>query len=203
MTEDAIVVGAVIVDSLAQPSRVLAARRAGSHALRGRWEFPGGKVEPGETAEQALIREVQEELDVTIMLGDELTPTDKAWQLISSQLTLRLFWAEIFVGTPTLWRSHDQVRWLDPSDLMTLNWLDADRAALPAVLAELTSETEPVRPEEVAPSPENPTPGPEELVPTWEELVPQQETTPDPVAEPPEQPSANRRPKLSRRFPRR
>ena len=224
-----IVVGAIIADSLAQPRRVLAARRAHSHPFRGRWEFPGGKVEPGETAEEALVREVQEELDVTIMLGDELTPTGEAWQLISTQLTLRLFWAEIFVGTPTLWQSHDEMRWLDAADLMTVNWLDADRAALPAVLAELTSGAEPVRPEEVAPSPENLAPSPEnlapspenlapspenlapspenlapsgeELVPSWEELAPQHET-PDTVAEPAEQPSS-RRPKISRRFPRR
>ena len=134
-----VVVGAVIVDSLAAPRRVLAARRARSHALRGRWEFPGGKVEPGESAEAALVREVQEELDVTLMLGDELTPTGERWLVISSQLTLRLFWAEIFAGTPTPWQSHDEVRWLDAADLMTINWLDADRAALPAVLAELTS----------------------------------------------------------------
>ena len=92
------VVGAVIVDSLAQPDCVLAARRTKTWALSGRWEFPGGKVEPGETAEEALIREVQEELDVTLILGDELTPTDGPWQ-ISDLLTLRLFWAEIFVGT--------------------------------------------------------------------------------------------------------
>jgi 8-oxo-dGTP diphosphatase len=133
------VVGAVIVDSLAQPRRVLAARRARSNALRGRWEFPGGKVEPGETVEAALIREVQEELDVTLMLGEEITPTGEAWMTISSHLILRLFWAEIFVGTPTPWESHDEVRWLDAADLTSVNWLDADRAALPTVLAELTS----------------------------------------------------------------
>ena len=181
-----IVVGAVIVDSLAQPRRVLAARRAHSHPFRGRWEFPGGKVEPGETAEDALLREVQEELDVTIMLGDELTPTGETWQLISTQLTLRLFWAEIFVGTPTLWQSHDEVRWLDATDLMTVNWLDADRAALPAVLAELTPEPEEARSEEETP----------------EELAPQQEATSDDVAEPAEPPSSDR-PRLSRRWPRR
>ena len=197
-----LVVGAVIANSLAQPRRVLAARRAQSHPLRGRWEFPGGKVEPGETPEEALIREVQEELDVTIMLGDELMPMGEAWQLISTQLPIRLFWAEIFVGTPTPWQSHDEVRWLDAADLMTVNWLDADRAALPAVLAELT-EAEPVRPEEVAPSPEHPAPGPEKLAPSWEELAPQkEEAAPHDVAEPSEPPSS-RRPKLSRRFPRR
>ena len=142
MTEEQVVVGAVIVDSLAEPRRVLAARRTRSHALRGRWEFPGGKVEPGESPEEALVREVQEELDVTLMLGDELTPTGYAWDLISSQLTLRLFLAEIFVGTPTTGDSHDEVRWLSADDLDSLNWLDADRAALAAVREELTSSAE-------------------------------------------------------------
>ena len=211
-----IVVGAVIADSLAQPRRVLAARRAQSHPFRGRWEFPGGKVEPGETAEDALVREVQEELDVTIMLGDELTPTSEAWQLISTQLTLRLFWAEIFVGTPTLWQSHDELRWLDGADLMSVNWLDADRAALPAVLAELTSEAaaespepEAESPEQLAPSPEQLAPSPELFAPSWEELTPspeesapQQEAAPDDVAEP-AVPASSRRPKISRRWPRR
>ena len=133
------VVGAVIVDSLAQPRRVLAARRARSNALRGRWEFPGGKVEPGETVEAALIREVQEELDVTLMLGDELAPTASTWGLISDIVSLRLFWAEIFVGTPAPREDHDEVRWLDAAELTSVNWLDADRAALPTVLEGLTS----------------------------------------------------------------
>ena len=112
-----LVVGAVIVDSLAQPRRVLAARRAQSNALRGRWEFPGGKVEPGESAEEALIREVQEELDVTLMLGEELMPTGNTWLLTSDIVGLRLFWAEIFVGTPAPGVDHDEVRWLDAADL--------------------------------------------------------------------------------------
>ena len=93
------VVGALIVDSLIEPRRVLAARRSGSNALQGRWEFPGGKVEPGESAEAALVREVQEELDVTLMLGHELTPSSGHSWPISEELGLGLFWAEIFVGT--------------------------------------------------------------------------------------------------------
>jgi 8-oxo-dGTP diphosphatase len=133
------VVGAVIVDTLADPRRVLAARRSGSNALQGRWEFPGGKVEPGETPEAALVREVQEELDVTLMLGHELTPPSGQFWPISEDLTLRLFWAEIFVGTPTTGDSHDEVSWLGPADLATVNWLDADRKALQAIREELTS----------------------------------------------------------------
>ena len=133
-----LVVGAVIVDSLADPRRVLAARRTRPAALKGRWEFPGGKVEPGESAEAALIREVQEELDVTLMLGEELMPSGSYWP-ISERLTLRIFWAEIFVGTPTPGESHDQVRWLSADDLYRVDWLDADREALAIVADELSS----------------------------------------------------------------
>jgi 8-oxo-dGTP diphosphatase len=132
------VVGAVIVDSLMEPRRLLAARRSGLSALQGRWEFPGGKVEPGESAEAALVREVQEELDVTLMLGRELTGPGEPWP-IAEDFALRLFLAEIFVGTPTTSESHDEVRWLDAADLASVNWLDADRKALPAVRDELTS----------------------------------------------------------------
>ena len=85
-----LVVGAVIVDSLADPQYVLAARRSRPEALKGRWEFPGGKVEEGEAPDAALIREVREEIDVTLMLGHELTPSGRDWP-ISDKLTLRIF----------------------------------------------------------------------------------------------------------------
>ncbi len=76
---------------------------------------------------------------MTLMLGHELTPPiGQSWP-ISEDLALRLFWAEIFVGTPTTGESHDEVRWLDAADLASVNWLDADRKALPAVRDELTS----------------------------------------------------------------
>ena len=133
-----LVVGAVIVDSLAQPRRVLATRRTRPAALKGRWEFPGGKVETGESAEAALIREVQEELDVTLMLGEELTPSGGGWP-ISERLTLRIFWAEIFIGTPTPSESHDQIAWLAADELDSVDWLDADREALAIVADELSS----------------------------------------------------------------
>ena len=133
-----LVVGAVIVDSLADPRRVLATRRSRPEALKGRWEFPGGKVEVGEAPDAALIREVQEELGVTLMLGEELAPSGKDWP-ISDRLTLRIFLAEIFVGTPKPGDSHDEVRWLSADDLESVDWLDADREAVSIVADRLPS----------------------------------------------------------------
>ena len=131
------VVGAVIVDSLIDPRHVLGSRRTRPAELQGRWEFPGGKVERGESAEAALVREVQEELNVTIMLGEELAPSERNWP-ISDRLTLRLFLAEIFVGTPTAGESHDEVRWLSASELKSVDWLEADRGALALVAEKLS-----------------------------------------------------------------
>ena len=132
------VVGAVIVDSLADPQYVLAARRLRPEVLKGRWEFPGGKVEEGEAPDTALIREVREELDVTLLLGHELTPSEGRWP-ISDRLTLRIFLAEIFVGTPKPGDSHDLLRWLSADELGSVDWLDADREALAIVKDELSS----------------------------------------------------------------
>ena len=138
MTETQLVVAAVIVDSLTQPRRVLASRRMRPPALKGRWEFPGGKVEPGELAEAALVREVREELDVTLMLGKELAPSGGGWP-ISDSLTLRIFLAEILGGTPMPGDTHDEVRWLSADELESVDWLDADREALSIIAARLSS----------------------------------------------------------------
>ena len=138
MSETKLVVGAVIVDSLADPQYVLAARRSRPEALKGRWEFPGGKVEEGEAPDVALIREVREELGLTLMLGHELTPSGKDWP-ISDRLTLRIFLAEIFVGTPRPGESHDMLRWLSADELDGVDWLEADREALAIVKGELSS----------------------------------------------------------------
>lgn len=122
-----LVVGAVVVDDLRQPTRFLAAQRAYPAQLRGQWEFPGGKVEPGEAPQAALARELREELDIVVKIGVEVTP-DKSlstWPL-KPGLEMRVWLVstdrpEIRPGT-----SHMQVKWVTPVQALDLNWLAPD-----------------------------------------------------------------------------
>jgi 8-oxo-dGTP diphosphatase len=128
-----LVVGAVVVDSLSHPTQVLAARRSRPADLAGMWEFPGGKVEPGENPREALVREIREELGVDIDVGRELG----TWP-IRDDLALSLYFAEITSGELTPVETHDAVRWLAPDALRSLTWLPADELALPAVVEATT-----------------------------------------------------------------
>ncbi len=97
------------------------------------WEFPGGKVEPGESPQQALVREIREELGVEIDVGDGLG----TWP-IDEQLELNLFLAEIIDGELTPGETHDAVRWLALEALTKVLWLPADEQALPTLIDRLT-----------------------------------------------------------------
>jgi mutator protein MutT len=119
------VVGAAIV----RDGRVLAARRAGPSRLAGGWEFPGGKVEPGEDEPAALIRECVEELGVLIAVGDRLA------EVTDGPIRLALYAATLVEGTPQPLHDHDELRWLTAPDLSSVGWLPID-AALVAVVAE-------------------------------------------------------------------
>lgn len=121
------VVGAVIVED----GLVLAARRR-SGSFAGRWEFPGGKVEPGETPEGALRRELHEELALDVAVDDEILAPDGAWP-ISDALELRLFLARITGGAPGPGPDHDAVLWLGADQLDSVDWLPSDAQALAAV----------------------------------------------------------------------
>ena len=122
-----LVVAAVLVDDLATPTRILAARRRTPAALAGFWEFPGGKVEPAENPLAALHRELAEELRITVELGSELdNPAGGFWP-ISGELEMRLWFATISSGVPTATGSHDALRWLPAAQLTNVPWLPADR----------------------------------------------------------------------------
>lgn len=117
------VVGAVIV----RDGAVLCAQRGSSGSLPGLWEFPGGKIEPGETARAALEREIVEELDCVVKVGERLTTTTYAYDF--GDVTLTTFWCEMVSGAPRL-TEHANVTWLASSELEKLEWARAD---IPAV----------------------------------------------------------------------
>jgi len=118
------VVAAVVVDD----GLVLACRRASGTALAGLWEFPGGKVEPGETPQEALVREIAEELAVDVTVGDELT-TD-ATRMGERVIELACYRATLDGPRPTRSIDHDRIVWLEPARLSGLEWALPD---LPAV----------------------------------------------------------------------
>ncbi len=124
------VVGAAIVED----GRVLVARRAGG-PYDGLWEFPGGKVERGESDLSALVRECAEELGVQIVpqtfVGEVLLDGVVGGGAPGSS-TLRVWWARLDRGEPVA-REHAELRWVLAGELEDLDWIPADRPLLPAV----------------------------------------------------------------------
>ena len=116
-----LVVGAAII----RDGAVLAARRTSPPELAGRWEFPGGKLEPGESAEDALVREIGEELGCRI----EVTSWLPGSALIGDTHVLRVAVAVITGGEPSP-TEHDLLSWARAGELDALDWLDPDRPFL-------------------------------------------------------------------------
>ncbi|SDG90164.1 8-oxo-dGTP diphosphatase [Sinosporangium album] len=124
MLTDVLVVGAAIV----QGGRLLAAQRAEPPELAGGWEFPGGKVDPGEHEVDALVRECEEELGVVVRPGHRVGGD---WPLGSGYI-MRVWLAEIVTGVPEP-REHLELRWLSADELYGVPWLPADLPIVRAV----------------------------------------------------------------------
>jgi 8-oxo-dGTP diphosphatase len=118
-----VVVGAAIV----REGRLLAARRSAPPAVAGGWEFPGGKVEPGESEVDALVRECREELGVEVRIGALLGTVTPA------EFVLRVYRAALVAGEPRPLQDHDELRWLAAHELADVPWLPADLPLLPAI----------------------------------------------------------------------
>ena len=139
MAPPSLVVAAALVDDLDDPQLLLAARRAVPASLAGRWEFPGGKVDPGEAPEDALRRELREELGVRVVLGAEVPgPDGGAWRL-SERYEMRLWMAEVASGIPEPLVEHDELRWLPTSAWLDVPWLDADVRIVEALVSALAA----------------------------------------------------------------
>ena len=118
------VVCGVIEDS---GGRFLACLRPAGRHLGGLWEFPGGKVEPGEEAEAALARELEEELGIRVEVGEALRPVE--WHYERGSIRLLPFRCRILEGDPHP-HEHERLMWCAPEDFGTLDWADADMPVL-------------------------------------------------------------------------
>jgi 8-oxo-dGTP diphosphatase len=115
------VTGIVVGVAIIRDGRLLAAQRSEPLELAGGWEFPGGKVDPGEADEDALIRECREELGVEIKLRERVGGD---WPLTATAV-LRVWTAEIVEGVPQP-LEHLALRWLSPEELYDVPWLNGD-----------------------------------------------------------------------------
>lgn len=116
------VAAAVICDSFAEKKRIFATAK-GYGDFKGQWEFPGGKIEQGETSQQALIREIQEELATKINVGALIDTIE--YDYPAFHLSMDCFWCEVVEGELKLLEA-ETARWLTKGELYDVPWLSAD-----------------------------------------------------------------------------
>lgn len=116
------VVAAIICNDMERKNKIFATAR-GYGDLKGGWEFPGGKVEPGETPQQALKREIMEELSTEIKVGELIDTIE--YDYPTFHLSMDCFWAEVITGQLEL-KEAEAAKWLTKDQLDSVAWLPAD-----------------------------------------------------------------------------
>lgn len=117
------VVAAVIKAQNDNGEPIIFATQRGYGEMKGGWEFPGGKIEEGETPAEALKREIMEELDTEISVGELIDTIE--YDYPTFHLSMDCFWCEIVNGDLVL-KEHEAAKWLDKSNLNSVEWLPAD-----------------------------------------------------------------------------
>lgn len=112
----------VVAAVIRKDDRIFATQR-GYGEFKDGWEFPGGKIEQGETPQQALVREIREELETEIRVGDLIDTIE--YDYPTFHLSMDCFWCEIVEGSLEL-KEHEAAKWLDRESLYTVDWLPAD-----------------------------------------------------------------------------
>ena len=126
------VVAAVILSE----GKIFATQR-GYGDFKGGWEFPGGKIEDGETPEVALKREISEELETRIRVGELIDTIE--YDYPNFHLSMDCFWCEIVSGKLVL-KEHEAARWLDKENLYSVEWLPADVSLIEKIALKLQEE---------------------------------------------------------------
>lgn len=127
------VVAAVICDSIKEKKQIFATER-GYGEFKGQWEFPGGKIEEGETPQQAHVREIREELEASIRVGDLIDTIE--YDYPTFHLSMDCFWAEIISGKIVL-KEAESAKWLIRDELDSIQWLPADESLIEKIGAAL------------------------------------------------------------------
>ena len=123
----------VVAAVIRKDNKIFATQR-GYGEFKDGWEFPGGKIEEGETPEQALAREIKEELDTEIQVGKLIDTIE--YDYPKFHLSMDCFWCEIMQGGLEL-KEHEAARWLSKEELYSVDWLPADVGVVERIEEEL------------------------------------------------------------------